>query len=957
MGGNFRQEGGNVLLIMRIQAPLLYSVDVVVFGATTAAVTAALAAREAGASVLAISDRPFFGEESAASLAFIGAPLPVDPLLRPIWETALDPAGFRAGAIKHGLEKALLAQEIPFLFMARPVALLPGGDGQPAGLVFAARTSLYAVKARTFVDASRTGLLGILAGQAPVSITGAALNVLATGRTEANPLEGATPFGNEFSIANTASSHPVKGDMPPVSVRAHRLRHEGPAPGAGLPALAAFEHQVRATVLDASVLHTAEALELDTAPAPTAGLPGNFVSVAGIAPQPDLHASLGREAGARAAALARSVPEPRLQPAAAGGEERFGFATPFYRQAQGWVEADLPALPVVGRFDVVVAGGGTAGAPAGIAAARAGATTVVLETQGDLGGVGTLGTIACYYFGNLVGFTHEIDSALAHLDPDQRPGRWNPALKGSWYSRALREAGGQAWFGSFAFGVRKEGSRVEGILVSTPFGSGLIEAGAVIDASGSADVAAAAGARCRVIGANHVATQGAGLSPRRPGDHYINSDFTFIDDNDVAGVTHVFVQARARFSSDFDTIPFLNTRERRQIEGEVELSPLDFLTRRQFPDTITTAISNFDTHGYTIHPVFTVTPPDHDALAANVPYRCLLPRGVDGVLVTGLGMSAHRDAIPVVRMQGDVQNQGYAAGYAAFLAASGAGDLRRIPMGTLQRHLLAKGILAPEVVGCSERPPFSAEAIREAARHTPVDFYHTALLMEHPQESIVALREVLAAPCSELQREEAALILGLLGDAEAAPVLAEIVAARDWDAGWNYRGMGQFGMSCSRVDALVIALGATHSPLGEEPVLAKIAALGPDSEFSHCRAVAVAAAHLNTPALANALAAVLAKPTYQGHSVTRTAEAIANEPPTNPGAKRNDNFLRTETTPRTLSLRELHLAKALYLCGDRDGLGRAILERYRDDVRGLYARHARAILEAEDLDALRRETI
>jgi len=944
---------------MKIKAPLLHSVDVVVFGATTAAVTAALAAREAGASVLLISDRPFFGEESAATLAFIGAPLPADALLRPIWEEALAPAGFRAGAIKHGLEKALLARDIPFLFMARPVALLPGEEGRPAGLLFAARTSLYAVVARSFVDASRTGLLAILAGQAPAALTGAAFNVLATGTSEEKPLEGAAPFGEAFAIANTGSHHPKKGEIPPISVRAHRFRHEGPAPEATLPALAAFEHRVRASVLDAAILHNAEALELETAPASAAALPENLVSVAGIAPQPDLHASLGREAGNRAAALARTLPAARLQAAAGGGnaEGRFGFAPAFHRQAHGWVETELPALPVVGRFDVVVAGGGTAGAPAGIAAARAGASTVVLETQGDLGGVGTLGTIACYYFGNLVGFTHEIDSALAHLDPGQRKGRWNPALKSAWYGRALRDAGGQAWFGSFAFGVRKEGSRVDGILVSTPFGSGLIEAGAVIDASGSADVAAAAGARCRVIGGNHVATQGAGLSPRRPGDHYVNSDFTFIDDNDVAGVTHAFVQARARFSTDFDTIPFVNTRERRQIVGEVELSPLDFLTRRQFPDTITTAISNFDTHGYTIHPVFTVTPPDHDALAANVPYRCLLPQGVEGVLVTGLGMSAHRDAIPVVRMQGDVQNQGYAAGYAAFLAASRDGDLRTVPMETLQRHLLAKGVLAPEVVGCAERPPFSAEAIREAARHTPADFYHTALLMEHPRESIVALREVLAAPCNDLQREETALILGLLGDETAAPALAEIVAAREWDAGWNYRGMGQFGMSCSRVDALVIALGMTGSPLGVEPVLAKIEALGPDSEFSHCRAVAVAATHLNTPALAEALAALLAKPTYQGHAVTRTAEAIAQEPPVNPGARRDDNFLRTENTPRTLSLRELHLAKALYLCGDRDGLGRAILERYRNDVRGLYARHARAILEAEDLGALRRETI
>ena len=46
----------------------------------------------------------------------------------------------------------------------------------------------------------------------------------------------------------------------------------------------------------------------------------------------------------------------------------------------------------------------------------------------------------------------------------------------------------------------------------------------------------------------------------------------------------------------------------------------------------------------------------------SVPYRALLPAGLDGILVTGLGASAHRDAMPVIRMQPDIQNGGY-AGY------------------------------------------------------------------------------------------------------------------------------------------------------------------------------------------------------------------------------------------------------------------------------------------------------
>jgi hypothetical protein len=37
-------------------------------------------------------------------------------------------------------------------------------------------------------------------------------------------------------------------------------------------------------------------------------------------------------------------------------------------------------------------------------------------------------------------------------------------------------------------------------------------------------------------------------------------------------------------------------------------------------------------------------------------------------------------------------------------------------------------------------------------------------------------------------------------------------------------------------------------------------------------------------------------------------------------------------------------ARGLYRCGDLDGIGKSVLERYAGDVRGHYARHARAVL-------------
>jgi hypothetical protein len=60
---------------------------------------------------------------------------------------------------------------------------------------------------------------------------------------------------------------------------------------------------------------------------------------------------------------------------------------------------------------------------------------------------------------------------------------------------------------------------------------------------------------------------------------------------------------------------------------------------------------------------------------------------------------------------------------------------------------------------------------------------------------------------------------------------------------------------------------------------------------------------------------------------------------------------RKETVPgwndvstRNIALKELHLARALYLCGDRDGLGEETLRRYAEGLQGHYARYAEQIL-------------
>ncbi len=948
-----------------LEIPVVSAVDVVVLGSCSGAVAAALEIKRAGRSVYVVSDRPYFGSESAGTYEYAEVEVGGDPLLREI-------AGYDAGLplnparIKGALDRALLGAGIPFCFLSRPVGLLRDGKGVVAGVVLAFRTSLTAVRCRLVLDMTAYGVgVGLspgvrtkdrgMPGGATLVVAAAELPEGWKGRGTRLPLDA--EWRNKNGEAAGCPLFRLELDC------VGRVDGVGGADGETF-ALAGMEHRLRAGVVDAEFLCSADqvvcgstrvlavegAVTLDLREAfDVYGKIMEGLYLAGpLLPldEPSLarvgtfagSVELGRHAGRCAGEAMEGADflEPVVMDTGCGGDggsgvsaSEVGFSPAFVRPDGGGkvVRVDISGWRDMGQCDVLVAGGGTGGAPAAIAAARSGAATIVLEMQHGLGGVGTLGLIASYYFGNRVGFTAELDRGMDVLDPERaekKNRRWNPELKMAWYHRALLEAGGAAWLGSFAFGVEKEGENVRSVLVSTPYGCGRVRVGTVVDATGNA--------------AGHVAVQGTGLSPRCPTMDYRNTDHTFIDDSDVAGVTHAHVVARAKFAGEFDVSPLVDSRERRQIIGDLELSPLDILAGRTFPDTINTAESNFDTHGFTIHPVFMVAPPDKKPLRAHVPFRCLLPSGVSNVLVTGLGISAHRDAIPVVRMQADVQNQGYAAGMAAAEASARGCPLRGLDIRGLQHRLTGLGILDDEVLSHGDSFPLGADALGAAASGTPDGLFEAAVLFAHPEEAAGLLIERLrSAGGDEELAAVCATVLGLMGRPEGGAVLERVVRAAEWDEGWNYRGMGQFGRSMSKLDARIIALAGSRSQGAAAVIAEKAEQLGGDAEFSHCRAVAVAAGILKDERLNVAVTALLARPGVRGHTQDATAAAVA--------CAQDDPI---ETEARNLALRELHLARGLYLGGDNaGGGGRRILVSYAGDMRGHFARHAAALLQAE----------
>lgn len=69
--------------------------------------------------------------------------------------------------------------------------------------------------------------------------------------------------------------------------------------------------------------------------------------------------------------------------------------------------------PIAGHYEVIVAGGGPAGVPAAIQAARLGARVLLLENNGCLGGVWTAGILAWVFDLEDAGIGHELTTRLA----------------------------------------------------------------------------------------------------------------------------------------------------------------------------------------------------------------------------------------------------------------------------------------------------------------------------------------------------------------------------------------------------------------------------------------------------------------------------------------------------------------------------------------------------------------
>lgn len=426
-------------------------------------------------------------------------------------------------------------------------------------------------------------------------------------------------------------------------------------------------------------------------------------------------------------------------------------------------------VPVRAKVDVLVAGGGTAGFAAAVAAARQGVRTTMVERYGYPGGMFTGGFV--WWCDGLTGFhpdtgepmtvvggiLHEL-KARAEAEGALRGWVFEPEVSKFQMMQMMDEAGVAMLYHAWIADVIREGNAVKGVIIESKSGREAILAEVVVDCTGDADIAFRAGVACHSNehwagpALNYITSipdetqewfsehseelkdfsdrlqeqvrQERGLPPEAFAVPFIGTPFSAgekevysntllgpgYDMVNVGDLSRVEFEGRKliferlktwkeRFPAGKQVLikqmcPQVGIRETRRVRGEYILTARDILASRQFGDVVTKS------------PVFW-----EYSHVFDVPYRCLIPAGVEGLLVAGRCLSATRQAADATRIISTCVGMGQAAGTAAGLAVKQGVDVRAVDIGRLQSELREQDVeldlhFAPEDYSDEKRTQF-----------------------------------------------------------------------------------------------------------------------------------------------------------------------------------------------------------------------------------------------------------
>jgi hypothetical protein len=658
------------------------------------------------------------------------------------WTTVLDRHGATGRGQIDGAAAEVLAtlslrsQSIPALYYVAPVAVERDTNGNVGAVWFGAKSGMHSLSAASWIDASETGELARLLDR------------------NWRPQTPERQFLSLFCrhLVETEVQH-FERDCPGlagVHLRAGRSLWENEErltvelPGdfsnprsAWLPALRAWRETGN---LGDGIISHGSVIPYRVYPAGSVApvLPGNVLAC-GAAISGDATLAARFDSGVAAAALISGLPKGECVPA-----------------------SEPPSLgSAILQGDVGVAGLGTGGVFAAVAAARSGARVIAIEPLPFAGGIGTGGGINYYYYGIKGGLQTGIDERVREILPlIGEPGRirgFHPEAKKIALEEMLAAEGTeklQILSGSTVFRAERDGRQVRAVWATSPDGPVRLEAKAWVDATGDGDLAVMAGARHKGgregDGLTLPYSQSSGFTGLRDGRPYmdfVNFAAGYCDPTDIEDLTRGRIDgichyAQGRYQAlqrPTYIAPAIGIRQSRHIRTQYTVSFDDLFLRRKFPDVVGYTGGHYDNHARDfefesdkaafwmwICREFT------GRVACEIPFRILIPEDLDNLLIGCRAAGISDEAHHAFRMQRDMQRLGEIAGFAAALQVSTPVErAAEIPLDSLRQKLDATGAVR---LADLDLPDYGDAATVDFFQHTPgeVDAWMEELEGEKP---------------------------------------------------------------------------------------------------------------------------------------------------------------------------------------------------------------------------------
>jgi hypothetical protein len=399
------------------------------------------------------------------------------------------------------------------------------------------------------------------------------------------------------------------------------------------------------------------------------------------------------------------------------GSAGLGIASTFHASAAAVPDAAEPEI--ADEVDVLVVGGGTAGAIAAIQAGRAGASVLLVERGSQLGGTMTTGGVAfpglfdAWGKQIIAGIGWELVKESVELDGGSLPDfskvpqrHWqhqvfiNQFLHAILAEEKCEKAGVETAFYEFPQALTKtaDGWQVECIGFGT---RRRVNCKQIIDCTGGAEVVGLLGLpRLREEErqpGSYLYMMGDAHEPGRNQIHRLyvhgadSTNSRTVTAANLTGRKSILEQLRTKKQRLMHLQPETGFRETYRIEGETLITVNDYRSGRKFDDAICNAFYPVD-----LHTKNGVKPePLKLGIVPTIPLRALIPKGSRNLMVAGRCVSSDRLANSGLRVQASCMAMGQAAGAAAALAAKAKSTPLDLPLKEIHDLLRTHGAIIP----------------------------------------------------------------------------------------------------------------------------------------------------------------------------------------------------------------------------------------------------------------------